>query len=119
MLCGGGCAFQFVQTISFWPIQLVSLIRLPRSNSASTPILGGRIRVEAAAELRVAQLILRRREEVTVEVVAGSNRPRCGRLVAVEAEAASAQRCGSFQDLKMLAPAKFVDLTGVTDTIWE
>ena len=39
-------------------------------------------------------------------------------LVAVEAEAASAQRCGSFQDPEDAgSSAKFVDLTGVPDTI--
>jgi hypothetical protein len=36
----------------------------------------------------------------------------------VEAEAASAQRCGSSQDLEDAGlSAKFVDLTGVPDTI--
>ena len=39
-------------------------------------------------------------------------------LVAVEAEAASAQQCGSSQDLEDAGSvAKFVDLTGVPDTI--
>jgi hypothetical protein len=39
-------------------------------------------------------------------------------LVAVEVEAASAQRCGDFQDLEAAgSSAKFVDLTGVPDTI--
>ena len=39
-------------------------------------------------------------------------------LVAVEAEAASAQQCGSFQDLEGAdSAAKFLDLTGVPDTI--
>ncbi len=39
-------------------------------------------------------------------------------LVVVEAEAASAQQCGSFQDLEDAdSAAKFVDLSGVPDTI--
>ncbi len=39
-------------------------------------------------------------------------------LVAVEAEAASAQRCGGSYDLEDAgSAAKFVDLTGVPDTI--
>ena len=39
-------------------------------------------------------------------------------LVAVEAEAAYAQQCGSFQDLEdASSSAKFVDLSGVPDTI--
>ena len=39
-------------------------------------------------------------------------------LVVVEAEAASAQQCSSFQDLEDAdSAAKFVDLSGVPDTI--
>ena len=39
-------------------------------------------------------------------------------LVAAEAEAASAQQCGNFQDLEDAgSSAKFVDLSGVPDTI--
>ena len=39
-------------------------------------------------------------------------------LVVVEAEAASAQQCGSSQDLEDAdSAAKFVDLSGVPDTI--